>query len=298
MQITGYTNLTCPQWCVRVLDIAARLLTRAPSTLRPTRTNVTTADANCIPTVQAAMLALVSNAAVVPLAYQSILTKQMTAMFAMPCPYFNLTLASVNLTAFSVSYLRGSLASATSTTVGAAMSNHIVASTVTVNITALLPSMMAAPASASTLVANMTTALALSLGVSSSQLTLGPLNVAPMLTVAYNISCGGTNATYTLDMASRAAGLGSSATLQYALSRLYLPPATVNTVPSVFVVGTLQLSSLNATLVAAAVGTTASALQMYYPGSTLVSLLTPPLDMIAVMQSALTSVRAAACRAC
>ena len=268
MQATGSTNLTCPQW-----------------------TNVTTADGGCLSTVQTSMLVLVSNPAVVPLAYQSILTKQMTAMFSMPYPSFNLTLASVNLTSFSPSLLRYSLASATGTTVAATLSNYIVAATATVNITNVLPSLMAAPASAATLMANMTTALAASLAVSPTQLTMGPLNVAPMLTVAYNISCLSANASYASDLVSRAAGLGSSAILRYALSQLYLPPASVNTVPSGFAVGTLQLTSLNATLIAAAVGTTVNAVLMYYPGSTMVSLLGPPLNMQALVQASLASVR-------
>lgn len=255
---------------------------------------MTTADATCIPAVQTAMLVFVSNATMVPLAYQRILSAQMTSMFALPCPYYSLTLANVNLTAFSRSALQASLANTTSTTVAANMTNHIVASTLTVDITAV-KSMMAASAATSTLVANMTTALAYGLGVSSSQLTLGPLtNVTTswMLTVAYNISCLGANATVTRDLASRAAALGSSSSLSTALSQLNLPPATVNSVPSVFVVGTLQLSSLNATLVSAAVSTTSFALQMIYPGSTLVSLLSAPLDMMALVQTALASVRA------
>ena len=271
MSVTGYTNLTCPQW-----------------------TGVSSADAACIPTVSTAMLALVGNVAVVPAAYQSILTTQMTSMFSPPCPSWNVTLASVsNVSAFSANALSYSLASATGTTVVARMSNYIVAASATINVTALLPSLAAAPASASILVANVTTALALSLGVSPTQLTLGAINMAPMLTVAYNVNCGGTNSTYAASLVSRASGLGTSPALTYALSMLSLPPATVPAAPLVFVVGTLQLSSLNATLIQPAVATTVSALQLYYPGSTMVSLVSPPLNMQAVVQSALTSVRAA-----
>lgn len=271
MSISGYTNLTRPQW-----------------------TGVSSADANCISTVSSAMLALVGNAAVVPAAYQSILTTQMTAMFSQPCPLWNVTLAAVqNISAFNAAILSYSLASATSTTVVARMSNYIVSASTTVNITGLLPLLAAAPASAATLVANVTTALAFSLGVSPAQLTLGAINVAPLLTVAYNVSCGGTNSTYAASLVSRASGLGTSPALTYALSMLSLPPATVPAAPLVFVVGTLQLSSLNATLIQPAVATTVSALQLYYPGSTMVSLVSPPLNMQAVVQSALTSVRAA-----
>ena len=214
--------------------------------------------------------------------------------YACLLPAGNVTLASVsNVSAFSATVLSYSLASATGTTVVARMSNYIVSASATINITALLPSLAAAPASASILVANVTTALAFSLGVSPSQLTLGAINVAPMLTVAYNVSCGGTNSTYAAALVSKASGLGTSPTLTYALSLLSLPPASVTAAPTVFVVGTLQLSSLNATLIPPAVVTTTSALQQFYPGSTMLSLVSPPLNMQAVVQSALTSVRAA-----
>lgn len=270
MSANGYTNLTCPQW-----------------------TGVNSADSACLPTVSIAMLALVGNAAVVPTSYQSILTTQMAAMFSPPCPSWNVTLLVSNISALSANALSYSLASATGTTVVARMSNHIVSSTATINITALLPMLSAAPASANSLVANVTSALAFSLGVSPTQLILGAINVAPMLTVAYNVSCGGTNSTYAAALVSRASGLGTSPTLTYALSLLSLPPALVTAAPTVFVVGTLQLSSLNSSLILPAIITTTGAVQQFYPGSTMVSLVSPPLNMQAVVQSALTSVRLA-----
>ena len=254
------------------------------------------ADSACIPTVSTAMLALIGNAAVVPATYQSILTTQMTTMFSPPCPFWNVTLAVSNISAFSANTLSYSLASATGTTVVARMSNYIISASAAINITALLPALAAAPSSANSLVANVTTALALSLGVSPTQLTLGAINVAPVLTVTYNVSCGGTNSTFAAALVSRAAGLGTSPTLTYALSLLSLPPASVPAVPMVFVVGTIQLSSLNSTLILPAVITTTSALQQFYPGSAMVSLVSPPLNMQAVVQSALTSVRAASKR--
>lgn len=275
MQATGSTGLTCPQW-----------------------SNVTSADANCISTVQTAMLAVVSNPAVVPAPYQSMLTMQMNAMFSMPCPYFSLTLAGVNLTAFSASVLSAQLAYATSTTVVAQMSNYIVTSILSVNITRLLPSLAAAPTSAFTLVANMTSALAAALGVSPASLSLGAFNIAPMLNVSYNVSVGGTNATTAVGLVSSASGLGSSPVLTYALSQLGLQSATVAAAPTVFAAGKLQLMSLNSTLVTAAVNTVRLALLMSFPGSTLVSLASPPLDMPAAVQTALVSVRSQCICAC
>lgn len=251
VQAGGLSSMTCTQW-----------------------STVAALDSVCLPAVRTSILGLIS--AVVPSASKAALTAQATALLSSSCPLYNVTLAQVNLTTFSVPALTAMLASILpgNTSVAVAVQDFAVSAQV---VLSSVPSAV----SVSALIPAFTSALAASLGVSAAAVALG--TVAPgrrllaQYTVPFTIGALGSNATVAAQKVALVTGLSApTSILSLGLQQMGVPPVTLVAPPWVAVTGTMQLLGTAGGNLTAAASVLASALPRSFPGSTFVAAVPPP----------------------
>ena len=232
------------------------------------------ADSSCLLKVRTTMLSLIL--AVVPPAYKTVLTAQAAALFTCACPLYNVTLAQVDISTFSVpaltAMLAGIMPSNTSATVQVqdfAVSAQVVLSSI--------PSALSAGA----LVPAFVTALAASLGVNASTVVLGTVvpgrRLLSQLTVPFTFSSLGANTSVVANKVALVSGLSApNSVLSLGLAQVGVPPVTLVAPPWVSAVGTVQVLGTSGSNLTAAASVLAVALPRQFPGSTFVPAVAPP----------------------
>ena len=232
------------------------------------------ADSACLLKVRTTMLSLIS--AVVPAAYKSPMTTQAAALFTCACPLYNVTLAQVDISTFSVpaltAMLAGIMPSNTSTSVQVqdfAVSAQVVLSSI--------PSAL----SASALVPAFITALAASLGVNASTVALGTVvpgrRLLSQLAVPFTFNSLGANASVVANKVALVSGLSApNSALSLGLAQVGVPPVTLVAPPWVSAIGTVQVLGTSGSNLTAAASVLAVAVPRQFPGSTFVPAVAPP----------------------
>ena len=235
---------------------------------------VAIADLSCLPKVRTTMLSLIS--AVVPSAYKTAMTAQAGALFTCACPLYNVTLAQVDISTFSVPALTAMLAAVMPSNTTAAVqvqdfavSAQVVLSSIpsTVSVGALVPAFV--------------TALAASLGVNSSTVAIGTVvpgrRLLSQLTVPFTFSSLGANASVVASKVALVSGLSSpTSALSLGLAQVGVPPVTLLAPPWVSAIGTVQVLGISGSNLTAAASVLAIALPRQFPGSTFVPAVAPP----------------------
>ena len=232
------------------------------------------ADSSCLSKVRTTMLSLIS--AVVPSAYKIAMTAQAGALFTCACPLYNVTLAQVDISTFSVSALTAMLAALmpSNTTASVQVQDFEVSAQV---VLSSIPSAVSTGA----LVPAFVTALAASLGVNASTVVLGTVvpgrRLLSQLTVPFTFSSLGANTSVVASKVALVSGLSApTSALSIGLAQVGIPPVTLVAPPWVSAVGTVQVLGTSGSNLTAAASVLAVALPRQFPGSTFVPAVVPP----------------------
>ena len=231
-------------------------------------------DTSCLSNVRTTMLGLIT--AVVPNAYKTAMTAQTTALFTCACPLYNVTLAQLDLSTFSVPALTAMLAAIMPSNTSASVQVRDFAVSAQVVLSSIPSSL-----SAAALVPAFVAALAASLGVDASTVALGTVvpgrRLLSQLTVPFTFSSLGANVSVVASKVALVSALSSpTSALSLGLAQVGVPPVTLVAPPWVSATGTVQVLGTSGSNLTAAASVLAAALPSRFPGSTFVAAVAPP----------------------